>query len=102
MTYTNAACLGKKWLELQFRTLDVGIVAVTGAYLRLREGDNELMARDYSFFRWDRRDGTLGDGTDTSGCEVRRTGGSQTDGQIGHEKRSVEQPKDGRVESDRA
>lgn len=58
VTRTNAASVRNKWPQSQSRTLDS--VAVTEIWLRPEEGNNNLMALDYSFFRMDRADGRIG------------------------------------------
>lgn len=63
VTCTDAAVVGNRRPELEFKTLDVYVVAVTETWLGPREGDNELMSLDYLFFRLDRADGRKGGGT---------------------------------------
>lgn len=48
--------------ELQFKTLDVVILAVTGTWLQPGDEDNELMTRDHPFSRMDRGDRRIGSG----------------------------------------
>lgn len=43
-----------RWPELHFRTLDVDVMDETETWLLPKEYDNELMAREYSFFRMNR------------------------------------------------
>lgn len=50
LTYTNAASLGDKRPELRVKTLDTAVVAHNR--LQPEEGNNKLMARDYSFLNW--------------------------------------------------
>lgn len=62
-TYANPASVNRKWPELQFRTLDIDVKAVTEIWLRRVEGDNDLVARDYLSLRIERGDGRMGGGT---------------------------------------
>lgn len=55
--------MGNKWLEQEFKTLDVEMVIVTEAWVQLWEVDNGLMVRDYSIFRRDREDERIEGGT---------------------------------------
>lgn len=63
VAYTNAAMLGNKWPELQFRTVDGDVVVFTETRLRLGEGDDNLMAHDYLFFFAEGANGRIGDET---------------------------------------
>lgn len=70
VAHTNVASGGNKWPEQRIGTLDVDLVAVTETWLRPEEGDNNLMARYYSFFIMDKTDGKIGGGTLISVAET--------------------------------